>query len=157
MHPLEILLKLGLFAKRVLDEHLFLQRRLRRKVFALIHNRKAPSWEWSRDGAFLLSVHSIYANSPATIIAENQRRNSVWSRSRQQLFAERLLRCLADQRDASHADSRRLPYSISCSESANGFDAKKLNHNVPAILEFFIWKWVSYTPNSHRPTYDFIQ
>ena len=27
------------------DEHLFLQRRLRRKVFALIHNRKAPSWE----------------------------------------------------------------------------------------------------------------
>ena len=45
LHPLEILLKLGLFAKRVLDEHLFLQRRFRRKVFALIHNRKAPSWE----------------------------------------------------------------------------------------------------------------
>ena len=31
--------------KQVLDEHLFLQRRLRRKVFALIHNRKAPSWK----------------------------------------------------------------------------------------------------------------
>ena len=31
--------------KQVLDEHLFLQRRFRRKVFALIHNRKAPSWE----------------------------------------------------------------------------------------------------------------
>ena len=45
MHPLEILLKLGLFAKRVLDEHLFLQRRLRREVFALIHNRKALSWK----------------------------------------------------------------------------------------------------------------
>ena len=27
------------------DEHLFLQRRFRRKVFALIHNRKALSWE----------------------------------------------------------------------------------------------------------------
>ncbi len=27
------------------DEHLFFQRWLRRKVFALIHNRKAPSWE----------------------------------------------------------------------------------------------------------------
>ena len=38
--------------KQVLDEHLFLQRRFRRKVFALIHNRKAPSWERSRDGAF---------------------------------------------------------------------------------------------------------
>ena len=31
--------------KQVLDEHLFLQRRLRRKVFALIHNRNAPSWK----------------------------------------------------------------------------------------------------------------
>ena len=31
--------------KQVLDEHLFLQRRLRREMFALIHNRKAPSWE----------------------------------------------------------------------------------------------------------------
>ena len=31
--------------KQVLDEHLFLQRRLRREVFALIHNRKAPYWE----------------------------------------------------------------------------------------------------------------
>ena len=31
--------------KQVLDEHLFLQRRFRRKVFALIHNRKAPSWK----------------------------------------------------------------------------------------------------------------
>ena len=31
--------------KQVLDEHLFLQRRLRREVFALIHNRKAPSWK----------------------------------------------------------------------------------------------------------------
>ena len=38
--------------KQVLDEHLFLQRRLRREVFALIHNRKAPSWEETRDGAF---------------------------------------------------------------------------------------------------------
>ena len=36
-------------------------------MFALIHNRKAPSWEESQDGAFLLSAHSIYANSPATI------------------------------------------------------------------------------------------
>ena len=31
--------------KQVLDEHLFLQRRLRREVFALIQNRKAPSWK----------------------------------------------------------------------------------------------------------------
>ncbi len=31
--------------KQVLDEHLFLQRRFRREMFALIHNRKAPSWE----------------------------------------------------------------------------------------------------------------
>ena len=31
--------------KQVLDEHLFLQRRFRCEVFALIHNRKAPSWE----------------------------------------------------------------------------------------------------------------
>ena len=31
--------------KQVLDEHLFLQQRLRREVFALIHNRKAPSWK----------------------------------------------------------------------------------------------------------------
>ena len=36
---------LGTGGKKVLDEHLFLQRRFRRKVFALIHNRKAPSWE----------------------------------------------------------------------------------------------------------------
>jgi hypothetical protein len=28
-----------------LDEHLFLQRRFRREVFALIHNRKALSWK----------------------------------------------------------------------------------------------------------------
>ena len=34
------------------DEHLFLQRRLCREMFALIHNRKAPSWEETRDGAF---------------------------------------------------------------------------------------------------------
>ena len=27
------------------DEHLLFQRRLRREVFALIHNRKSPSWE----------------------------------------------------------------------------------------------------------------
>ena len=27
------------------DEHLFLQRRFRRAVFALIRNRKAPSWK----------------------------------------------------------------------------------------------------------------
>ena len=27
------------------DEHLFFQWRFRREVFALIHNRKAPSWE----------------------------------------------------------------------------------------------------------------
>jgi len=31
--------------KQVLDEHLFLQRRFRRKVFALIRSRKAPSWK----------------------------------------------------------------------------------------------------------------
>ena len=31
--------------KQVLDEHLFLQRWFRREVFALIRNRKAPSWE----------------------------------------------------------------------------------------------------------------
>ena len=31
--------------KQVLDEHLFLQRRFRRKVFALIRNRKTPSWK----------------------------------------------------------------------------------------------------------------
>ena len=37
-----------------------------------------------------------------------------------------------------HRGSRRLPYSISCSKSANGFDTKKLNRNVPAIFEFFI-------------------
>ena len=53
--------------KQVLDEHLFLQQWFRREMFALIHNRKAPSWEESQDGAFLLSAHSIYANSPATI------------------------------------------------------------------------------------------
>ena len=52
MHPLEILLKLGLFAKQGSDEHLFLQRRLCRAVFALIHNRKAPSWEETRGGTF---------------------------------------------------------------------------------------------------------
>ena len=34
------------------DEHLFFQRRFRREVFALIHNRNAPSWEWSQGGAF---------------------------------------------------------------------------------------------------------
>ena len=38
--------------KQVLDEHLFLQRRLRREMFALIHNRKAPSWEKSQGGVF---------------------------------------------------------------------------------------------------------
>lgn len=38
--------------KQVLDEHLFFQWRFRREVFALIHNRKAPSWKWFRDGAF---------------------------------------------------------------------------------------------------------
>ena len=31
--------------KQVLDEHLFLQRQLCREVFALIRNRKTPSWE----------------------------------------------------------------------------------------------------------------
>ena len=31
--------------KQVLDEHLFLQRRFRCKVFALIRSRKAPSWK----------------------------------------------------------------------------------------------------------------
>ena len=31
--------------KQVLDEHLLFCRRLRREVFALIHNRKAPSWK----------------------------------------------------------------------------------------------------------------
>ena len=38
--------------KQVLDEHLFLQRRFRCKVFALIRSRKAPSWKRFRDGAF---------------------------------------------------------------------------------------------------------
>ena len=59
---------------KVLDEHLFLQRRLYRAVFALIRNRKAPSWEESRDGAFLLSAHSISAISPATMVAKINRR-----------------------------------------------------------------------------------
>ena len=31
--------------KQVLDEHLLFQWRLRREVFALIHNKKVPSWE----------------------------------------------------------------------------------------------------------------
>ncbi len=35
---------------KVLDEHLFFQRRLRREVFALIHNRKAPSFRGGRGG-----------------------------------------------------------------------------------------------------------
>ena len=47
--PLDVFLDEGSIpsgsTKQVLDEHLFLQRRLRREVFALIHNRKAPSWE----------------------------------------------------------------------------------------------------------------
>ena len=30
---------------KVLDEHLFLQRWFRRAVFALIRNRKTPSWK----------------------------------------------------------------------------------------------------------------
>ena len=64
--------------KQVLDEHLFLQRRLRRKVFALIRNRKAPSWDSSQDGAFLLSAHSISAIPPATMIAERNRRLYEW-------------------------------------------------------------------------------
>ena len=38
--------------KQVLDEHLLFQRRLRREMFALIHNRKAASWEESQDAAF---------------------------------------------------------------------------------------------------------
>nr|DAQ91031.1 MAG TPA: hypothetical protein [Caudoviricetes sp.] len=49
MHPLSvrgrILLKLRLFTEQVLDEHLLFQRRLRCEMFALIHNKKAPSWE----------------------------------------------------------------------------------------------------------------
>ena len=56
------------------DEHLFLQRRFCREVFALIRNRKAPSWERPRDGVFLLSAHLIYANPPATMVAERNRR-----------------------------------------------------------------------------------
>ena len=60
--------------KQGLDEHLFLQRRLRRAVFALIRNRKAPSWNYFRDGAFLLSAHSLSAISPATMVAERNRR-----------------------------------------------------------------------------------
>ena len=31
--------------KQVLDEHLLFQRRLRREMFALIHNRKVSSWK----------------------------------------------------------------------------------------------------------------
>ena len=53
--------------KQVLDEHLFLQRRLRREVFALIHNRSAVLGRIPRR-RFLLSAHSISANSLATII-----------------------------------------------------------------------------------------
>ena len=64
--------------KQVLDEHLFLQRWFRREVFALIHNRKAPPWEESQDGAFLLSAHSISANPPATMVAERNRRLYKW-------------------------------------------------------------------------------
>lgn len=36
-------------------------------MFALIHNRKAPSWERSQDGVFLLSTHSISAIPTATM------------------------------------------------------------------------------------------
>ena len=46
--------------KQVLDEHLFLQRRLRREVFALIQNRKAPSWEKSQGGAFSIFLGLVY-------------------------------------------------------------------------------------------------
>ena len=42
--------------KQVLDEHLFLQRRLRREMFALIHNRKAPSWESDPEAALFLQL-----------------------------------------------------------------------------------------------------
>ena len=42
--------------KQGLDEHLFLQRRFRREVFALIRNRKAPSWNHFQDGASLLDA-----------------------------------------------------------------------------------------------------
>ena len=65
-------------AKQGSDEHIFLQRRFRCAVFALIYNRKAPSWEESQDGAFLLSAHSISANSPATMAAERNRRLYEW-------------------------------------------------------------------------------
>ena len=43
--------------KQVLDEHLFLQRRLRREMFALIHNRKAPSWESDPEAALFCYPH----------------------------------------------------------------------------------------------------
>ena len=46
--------------KQVLDEHLFFQRRLRREVFALIQNRKAPSWEKSQGGAFSIFLGLVY-------------------------------------------------------------------------------------------------
>ena len=46
--------------KQVLDEHLFLQRWFRREVFALIQNRKAPSWEKSQGGAFSIFLGLVY-------------------------------------------------------------------------------------------------
>ena len=46
--------------KQVLDEHLFLQRRFCREVFALLHNRKAPSVEGFRDGAFASLLGLVY-------------------------------------------------------------------------------------------------
>ena len=78
MKPFETVSLLSTVAKQVLDEHLFLQRWFRREVFALIRNRNAPSWKRFRDGAFLLSAHSISANPPATMVAEKQRRLYEW-------------------------------------------------------------------------------
>ena len=45
--------------KGVLDEHLFLQRRFCREMFALIHNRKALSWRRFRGGAFAIRTFAF--------------------------------------------------------------------------------------------------
>ena len=59
--------------KQVLDEHLFLQRRFRREVFALIRNRKVPSWNNFQDGASLLdalvSCYNLYKPDSAEVFS----------------------------------------------------------------------------------------
>ena len=59
--------------KQALDEHLFLQRRFRREVFALIRNRKVPSWNHFQDGASLLdalvSCYNLYKPDSAEVFS----------------------------------------------------------------------------------------